>query len=147
MLKRWFPFSFAEELAPRSGAFRNGSGNCGTAIADPDTEADPAPATSTRSPLASTTPAGAGKFLPFGQIYQGSAVKPPRLPDGILKVATMVNSQHLSGLSPDAKRCSLLMALEAAGVEVEELLQDAVMRQKALNDYEEAHRNRLHEFE
>jgi dipeptidase len=39
------------------------------------------------------------------------------------------------------------MALEAAGAEVEDLLQDAVVRQRALNDYDEAQRNRLETFE
>ncbi|MBV9744654.1 MAG: hypothetical protein JO099_12915 [Acidobacteriia bacterium] len=39
------------------------------------------------------------------------------------------------------------MALEAAGVEVEDLLQDAVVRQKALNDYEEIQLEKLKDFE
>lgn len=39
------------------------------------------------------------------------------------------------------------MALEAAGVEVEDVLQDAVARQRALNDYEEAQQSWLNGFE
>jgi hypothetical protein len=50
-------------------------------------------------------------------------------------------------MSPEAKRCALLMALDAAGVEIEDLLQDAVVRQRALNDYEERQRNRVKDFD
>jgi hypothetical protein len=147
MLKKWFPFSFNGELAPQGGAFRNGTANHGAAIAEPEAESNLAAETPIRLPIAGSPPTVSGKYLPFKQIYQGSAVKPPHLPEGIMKVADMVNSPHLSGMSPEAKRCSLMMAFEATGVEIEELLQDAVMRQKALNDYEEAQRKRLRDFE
>jgi molecular chaperone GrpE (heat shock protein) len=50
-------------------------------------------------------------------------------------------------MSTETKRASLFMALEAAGVEVEDLLQDAVVRQRALNDYEEAQQTWLGGFE
>src|SRR5689334_14956362 len=56
---------------------------------------------------------------------------------GIAKVVEMVNSPHLSGLSQDAKRCAVMMALEAVGVSVEELLQDAVLRQRTLANDED----------
>jgi hypothetical protein len=39
------------------------------------------------------------------------------------------------------------MALEAAGVAVEDMLQDAVQRQRVLNEYEDGQRRRLEEFE
>jgi len=146
MLRNWFSFSFREELSPQGEAFRNGTSSHAVAVADPAAEPDPAPETAVRPALAAGPPSS-GKYCAFKQIYQGAAVRQQSLPDGILKVAEMVNSTHLVGMSPDAKRCSLLMALEAAGVEIEELLQDAVMRQKALNDYEEAQRNRLRDFE
>jgi hypothetical protein len=66
---------------------------------------------------------------------------------GIMKVVEMVNSQHLSGLSPDAKRCAVMMALEAVGVGMEELLQDAVLRQRALADDEQEKQTTLRRFE
>ena len=66
---------------------------------------------------------------------------------GITKVVEMVNSQHLSGLSPDAKRCAVMMALEAVGVGIEELLQDAVVRQRALADDEQERQTTLRRFE
>ena len=83
----------------------------------------------------------------FEQIYQGFGVKPPTIPGGILKVVEMVNSQHLSGLTPEARRCAVLMALETVGAEIEDLLQDALVRQRALNEYESNQREKLQRFE
>src|SRR6185295_14004800 len=47
----------------------------------------------------------------------------------------------------EMKRASLLMALEAAGVQVDEVLQDATLRQRAMNSYEAIHRKQLEECE
>ena len=86
-------------------------------------------------------------FNDFEQIYQTGAVKPQRLAYGVLKVADMLNSSHLAGMPPDSKRAALMMALEAGGAKVEEILQDAVVRQRLLNDYEEARQKDLQSFE
>lgn len=145
MLKKWFTLPTLEEAAPPSGVGRPGSTERPSATAVVSEEA----LSASRAPGGTPTPVPTSlpKYGPFEQIYQAAAVKPPRLPYGILKVAEMVNSPHLEGLSPEARRCSLLMALEAAGAEIEDLLQDAVVRQRALGDYEEAQRNRLKNFE
>ena len=144
MLKRWFTLPTLEEMEPPSGTVRNESADRAQAAAAP-----PGEPVAPRAPATPTSPAGGSvpKYGPFEQIYQAAAVKPPRLPYGILKVADMMSSPHLSGMSPEAKRCSLLMALEAAGAEIEDLLQDAVVRQRALNDYEETQKTRLKNFE
>ena len=65
----------------------------------------------------------------------------------ILKVIEMLNSPHLAGMGPEAKRGSLLMALAAVGAEVTDILHDAMLRQRALNDYEDLQQNKLAEFE
>jgi hypothetical protein len=88
-----------------------------------------------------------GHFVPFEEIYRTASFKQPKVAYDILKVAEMVNSPHVAGLSIEAKRCAVLMALDVAGVETEDLLQDAMARQRALNDYEEALQNTLREFE
>jgi hypothetical protein len=87
------------------------------------------------------------KTISFEQIYDTAAAKPTRAEYGILKISEMLTSQHLSGMSNETKRASLLMALEAAGVEIEDLLQDAVVRQRALNDYDESQQTWLSGFE
>ena len=83
----------------------------------------------------------------FEQIYQGGATKPPRLAYGVLKVAEMLGSVHLSGMPAEAKRRALLMALEASSAKVEDILQDAIVRQRLINDYEEARQADLQSFE
>lgn len=66
---------------------------------------------------------------------------------GIAKAMDMLNSTHLAGMSAEAKRCALLMALEAAGTEVEALLQDALMQQRLLDQQEEQREVRLRQIE
>ena len=61
----------------------------------------------------------------------------------IMKVAAMISSEHLHGLSPAGKHSALMMALEAAGVAVEDMLQDAVQRQRVLNEYEDKLSNKI----
>jgi hypothetical protein len=146
MLKKWFTAP-EEEVAPPSGPARNEPADRTKLVGTPAQE----PVTAVPGPTAIATVAaaspGPGKYSPFEQVYQNAPTKPPRIPYSILKVADMVNSAHVSALSPDAKRASLLMALEAAGVEVEDVLQDAVIRQRALADYEAAQKERLKHFE
>jgi hypothetical protein len=144
MLKRWFPLAFTEEPAPPNGVSRKGAADQASRAPEPT----PDVAQLKPSAPAPTSPRGEPtKYAGFEQIYSSAPVKPPKVGYGILKIAEMVNSSHLTGMSPEARRCSLLMALEAAGAEIEDLLQDAVVRQKALNDYEHAQQNRLKEFE
>lgn len=83
----------------------------------------------------------------FEQIYQGGAVKPPRLTYGVLKVAEMLNSPHLAGMPPEAKRRALMMALEAGSAKIEDILQDAIVRQRLLTDYEDSRQRDLQNFE
>jgi len=141
MLKSWFPFSFQEDPATQNGASKTAQAAHAPAAHETNKELEPL-LRNTRADAADLA-----KYLSFEQVYGNAAVKPPRIPYGILKVADMVDSPHLSGMSPEAKRCALLMALDAAGVEIEDLLQDAVVRQRALNDYEERQRNRVKDFD
>lgn len=92
-------------------------------------------------------PEASDGFAAFTEIYRTAALKPVDGGYNILKFAAMVNSPHLAGMSQDARRCSLMMALEAAGAHVEDLLQDALIRQRALNEYEETQQEKLDAFE
>jgi hypothetical protein len=85
----------------------------------------------------------------FDEIYQRSALKAATSTAAwdIFKVADMVNNGHLQGLSPAAKHSALMMALEAAGVAVEDMLHDAVQRQRVLNEYEDGRRKRLEDLQ
>src|SRR5262249_48467320 len=96
------------------------------------------------------TPAATTTKLPsFEEVYDRASFKTNSTIAEwhILKVADMLNSDHLRGLSPAAKHSALMMALEAAGVAVEDILQDAVQRQRVLNDCEENQFKRLEDDE
>jgi hypothetical protein len=150
MLKRFFHFSLNEDDASPNGSHRNGSsGHPASQGAMARAKEDGLPAESVSGPVSKPEGAGApaGSFAPFEEIYRNASFKQPKVAYDILKVAEMVNSQHVAGLSLEAKRCAVLMALDVAGVETEDLLQDAMARQRALNDYEEALQNSLREFE
>jgi hypothetical protein len=131
MLRELFPFAFTSDEAP-------GTGHAGQAEQKGST------------PVAPVRPNAESKteiFATFEEVYRGASVRPSKVAYTILKVSEMTNNAHLSGMSAEAKRCSLLMALEAAGVAVDDLLQDAMVRQRALNDYEESLQKKLKEFE
>jgi len=83
----------------------------------------------------------------FEQIYQSAAVKPPKLVYGIVKVAEMAASPHLAGMPADFKRKALLMALDAADTSVGDVLNDVVIRQRALKDYEDALQEKVKQFD
>jgi len=87
------------------------------------------------------------QFDSFEGIYRAAPANQPRMSYSILKVIEMLNSPHLAGMGPEAKRGSLLMALSAVGAEVTDILHDAMLRQRALNDYEEVQQKRLADFE
>lgn len=110
----------------------------------PDTQHAPAPdwqERNHRKPLTSPSPPA------FDQIYQTATVKPPKLVYGIQKVAEMGSSAHLAGMSAAFKRKALLMALEASGTDVGEVLNDVVARQRALKEYEESYLEKVTQFE
>jgi hypothetical protein len=83
----------------------------------------------------------------FEEVYAIAGVKAPEKSYTILKVAEMLENRHLAEMTPDARRNSLMMALEAAGVENGELLQDAVARNRALDEYEEKRQEQLKTLE
>lgn len=106
---------------------------------------------SVTAPSATDAGSGAVRDLPanagFDEIYQRSTNKIPKSAWGMPKLREMADSPHLTGMNTEMKRCAILMALEAAGARVEDILQDAVSRQKALNEYEEREEIRLRDFE
>jgi hypothetical protein len=145
MLKRFFHFAADGDETASNGSHRNGSAGHGTVTRAKEDKQPMEPMVGTARTEGVT--ASVGTFVPFEEIYRNASFKQPKVAYDILKVGEMVNSAHISGLSLDTKRCAVLMALEVAGVETEDLLQDAMARQRALNDYEEALQNSLREFE
>jgi hypothetical protein len=86
-------------------------------------------------------------LLSYDDIYRAAGIMSTRSGYGIHKVVEMLNSERIRDLPPDAKRASVLMALDAAGTSVDELRQDAVRRQSALDAYEAGQRKQVEEFD
>jgi hypothetical protein len=76
-------------------------------------------------------------------ICRTAGIMIPRKGYSIKKVVEMLNSEHIRGLSKEMKRVALLMALDAAGVPLDEVLQDAKARQNALDAYEAQQRKQF----
>jgi hypothetical protein len=93
-------------------------------------------AASETAPNANPTPGSLGDLLSTDDIYRFAGILAPRMGYSIRKVADMLASDHLRGLSDEMKRASVLMALDASGISVDEVLRDAAARQSAINSYE-----------
>jgi ElaB/YqjD/DUF883 family membrane-anchored ribosome-binding protein len=72
----------------------------------------------------------------FDEIYGAANIQKPAHGYTIMKVADMLQSERLRGLPAEVKRSSILVALDAAGVPIDEVIQDAVRRDRALDTYE-----------
>lgn len=79
----------------------------------------------------------------FSEIYHAAEIQTPAHGYSIEKIATMLGSEHLRGLSAEVKRSSILVALEASGAKIEDVIQDAVQRDRALDSYERVLRKSL----
>jgi hypothetical protein len=75
-------------------------------------------------------------LLPVEEIYRSAGIANPRRGYSVRKVVEMLKSEHLVGLEKDMRRAAVLMALEAAGVSLGQVQQDAKERQEALDRYE-----------
>jgi hypothetical protein len=82
----------------------------------------------------------------FGDIYHAAKIAAPSHAYTVLKVAEMLRSEHLSSLPVDVKRKSILVALDAAGVKISEIVDDAVQRDRALDTYERVLLKQVEEF-
>ena len=86
-------------------------------------------------------------LLSYEDIYRAAGILNPPSGYGIQKVVDMLNSERLRDLAKEVKRASVLMALDAAGTSLDDLLRDATRRQQALDSYESSRRKQLEEFE
>lgn len=82
----------------------------------------------------------------FEEIYAAAQITLPAHGYSILKVAEMLGSEHLRDLSPEVKKKSILVALDAAGVPIAGIVEDAVQRDRALDTYERLLRKNLDEL-
>ncbi len=83
------------------------------------------------------------ELMAMEDIYRAAGIMTPRRGYSINKVVEMLYSDHIRGLSKEMRRASVLMALDAAGVSIEEVLRDARVRQEAIDSYEAEQRKQF----
>jgi Asp-tRNA(Asn)/Glu-tRNA(Gln) amidotransferase A subunit family amidase len=72
----------------------------------------------------------------LASLYRSAQIQTPAHGYTVLKVAEMLQSEHIRALPPDVKQKSIMVALDAAGVKVSDIVEDAVQRDRALDTYE-----------
>ncbi len=83
----------------------------------------------------------------FEEVYSAAEIRPPVHGYTIFKVAEMLQSEHIRNLAVEVKRSSVLVALDAAGVKLPEVIEDAVRRDRALDAFERVQQKSLEELE
>lgn len=83
----------------------------------------------------------------FDEIYKAAEIPPAPQGYSILKVAQMLDSEHIRNLPSDVKKSSVLVALDAAGADIKDVIQDAIRRDRALDTYERVQQRAVDELE
>lgn len=144
MSKKWYNYFVSVDQDP--DALKQDS-------SDPDAPAKPASAAQSVAEIAQSV-ATQPKFTTpvsdpnsFEDIYKAAEI--PTAPQGysILKIAEMLQSEHIRSLPSDVKRSSVLVALDAAGVDIKDVIQDAVRRDRALDVYESVQQRALDDLD
>jgi hypothetical protein len=83
----------------------------------------------------------------FDEIYKAAEIPPAPQGYSILKISQMLESDRIRTLPSDVKKSSILVALDAAGVDIKEVIQDAIRRDRALDTYERVQQHAAEELE
>ncbi|MGE0704524.1 MAG: hypothetical protein AB7P22_11385 [Vicinamibacterales bacterium] len=123
--KKWYSFFVVTENdEPPAGASSDTAAPRRVTDVVPDIEASPAVDVAAAGPV------------DLSEVYDSARIVAPAHGYTVLKIASMLESEHIKALPPDVKRKSVLVALDAAGVKVDEIVEDAVRRDRALDTYE-----------
>jgi hypothetical protein len=81
----------------------------------------------------------------FKAVYEEAGIELKDHGYGVDKVAEMLESKRLATLGREVKAAAVLAALEAAGVPMRDVIEDAVLRDKALDAFEQSKGRELEE--
>lgn len=82
----------------------------------------------------------------FAAVYKEAGIELPAHGYGIDRVAEMLENKRLATLAREVKASAVLAALETAGVPIREVIQDAVRRDRALDQFEAAKQREVGEL-
>ena len=142
MSKKWYNlFVSVDEPAsrPEEPAGTTPAPNAADAIADIARGVAPPPPSFTASPVSNAAS--------FHEIYQAAEIQPPVHGFTIEKVGEMLRSEHIRNLPREVKRSSVLVALEAAGAPIQDVIQDAIRRDRALDTFENVQEQALNKLQ
>ena len=145
MTKKWYNYfvsvgdAEAGSSGPQDDRQTSGSSNVSAAQTVADIASGIAAETRFTSPVSNPTS--------FDEIYKAAEIPPAPQGYSILKVADMLQSEHIRSMPSDVRRSSVLVALDAAGVDIKDVIQDAVRRDRALDTYERVQEKALNELE
>lgn len=98
-------------------------------------QSQPRPAAEPSSVIGTGIPAD---VTDFAVVYKGASVQAPSHGYGVDRIAGMLGHESLAGLDKNVKASAVLAALDAAGVSIEDVIQDGMLRYKALVAFEAA---------
>jgi hypothetical protein len=83
----------------------------------------------------------------FEEIYKAAGILPPAQGFTIFKIADMLRSEHIRNLPTEVKRSSVLLALDTAAVKIQDVIEDAIRRDRALDTFEAVQQRALETLE
>jgi len=101
----------------------------------PQPQPQPRPAAEPSSVIGTGIPADVADFA---VVYKGASVQAPSHGYGVDRIAGMLGHESLAGLDKNVKASAVLAALDAAGVSIEDVIHDGMLRYKALVAFEAA---------
>ena len=144
MTKKWYNYFVSVDDANRAGE---------AAAEQPAMPADVVSAAQSVAEIARTVAVEPKFTAPisnptsFDEIYKAAEITPPQQGYSILKIADMLQSEHIRSMPADVKRSSVLVALDAASVDIKDVIQDAIRRDRALDTYERVQQRAVEELE
>ena len=150
MTKKWYNYFVSVDEADAAAATTPGAPNSPARNIQGNSKS----AAQSVAEIASTITTSEPKFTTpvtdptsFEQIYKAAEIPPAPQGYSILKVAQMLESEHIRNLPSDVKKSSVLVALDAAGADIKDVIQDAVRRDRALDTYERVQQRMVEELE
>jgi hypothetical protein len=140
MSKKWYNLFVSVDKPhdePVDRPPQSGTPNAAQAIADIAASIAPQPAF--KPP--------AGNAASFAEIYDAAEIHAPPHGFTIMKVAEMLRSEHIRSLPREVKSSSVLVALEAAGAPLQDVIQDAIKRDRALDTFERVQEKSVNDLE
>ncbi|HTM50763.1 MAG TPA: hypothetical protein VL285_18840 [Bryobacteraceae bacterium] len=135
MSKKWYNyFVSVDEAGQVSDPSASPSGS--EAGAAPSAAQTIAEIAASVAPPPKMTAAVPGPAASFDEIYNAAEIHMPAHGYTVYKISDMLQSEHIRNLPSEVKRSSILLALDAAGVKLQEVIEDAVRRDRALDTFE-----------